>query len=159
MLCIPLGVCSPSLAQSRPECAALPLSAQAVPPSQPLLTTPGAGSGFGRASTGTEEEHCHQGGQEDEVPLEPGCPSLEPWGGKCPSPRVLLHCSQADRRKFPGPHRDTSPNKPCVLTNSTPYTLCSLSSWGRCHHAWSGIPEQPHMPHAFLTYGKDQGEV
>lgn len=137
MLCIPLGVCSPSLAQSRPECAALPLGAQAVPPTHPLLTTLGAGSGC-RASTGTEEEHCHHGGQEDKVPLEPGSPSLEPWGEKCPSARVLLHCSQTDWRQFPGPHRDTSPNKPCVLTNSTPYTLCSLSSWGRNHHAWAG---------------------
>lgn len=85
MLCIPLDVCSPSLAQSTPESPALPVGAQPVPPTHPLLTTPRAGSGYGWASAGTEEKHRHHGGQEDKVPVEPGCPSPEPWGGKCPS--------------------------------------------------------------------------
>lgn len=142
MLCNPLGVCSPSLAQSRPQCPLCPSVPWQCPPC-PLLTAPGAGAGLGRASAGTEQQHCHQGRQQDKVPLEPGCPSLQSWGGKSPSPWLLLHCSQADRRTFPGPHRDTSPTPVCWPA-AAPYSLHSLSSWGRCHRAWGRILSSQH---------------
>lgn len=53
-----------------------------LPPAGSILTTPRAGSGHSWACTHTVEKHHRHHGQEDEVPMELACPSLQPWGGK-----------------------------------------------------------------------------
>jgi len=54
----------------------------AVPPA-PVLTALEAGC---KRWARSEEKHPHHGGQQDKVPAELMRPSLEPWGGKGPSP-------------------------------------------------------------------------
>lgn len=48
----------------------------------PLLTDRGRGTHW----AGAEEKHHHRHRQEDEVPTELVCPSLQPWGGKDAAP-------------------------------------------------------------------------
>lgn len=57
-----------------------------LPPVGSILTAPRAGCGHSWTCTRTVEKHHHRHGQEDEVPTELVCPSLQPWGGKDAAP-------------------------------------------------------------------------
>lgn len=154
MLCIPLGVCSPSLSQGRAECAAVPPGAP-QPLYSPLL---GLAAGVAGPALAQRSSAATRAGRRTRSRCSQGVPAWSPGEEKCPSPRLLLRCCRADRRKF---HNSIFPAHTGVQTQ----TLCADQA--PCAHSAPGemppcpgrIPEKPLMPHELVKQGKDQGEA